>query len=437
MIRKCPTTVDLINSGRMSVFLTLLSLMCFWSSADAQPCSDDRGMLSWKRASWEDGQKEGLMRIPINDEGDSIAVRAHISTTAQGSFTAFGVQTPYVDGDEHWYFGKGSDLGLMFDPDPGQGSSMVEAKLYFERPVSCLSFEISDIDASGPRRDSVFVFANAQSTLPSLTPLSTLNTVVIKNFSAVASGYPAGPSRSGSSLEGQDAGTILVDFGDDVVESVTVRYMEASKTADPGGRGIGLFGNLTLSEAELEPMQVTSFAIDKSEECQPILKWTTLREFNLDGYSVEYSYDGFNFGHAAQTHAKNSYTDTNNYDVLIPRGMNNQNYFRLKLNTPDGSEFLLKEQRVSGEDCFNLASVNVYPNPASKDHFFVEVGTSRSQQTDIAIIDHAGKQVFSTKYMLKEGKNWLKVDSTYFAPGVYHLRFVSGDEIVTRKVSII
>ncbi|NND05062.1 MAG: T9SS type A sorting domain-containing protein [Saprospiraceae bacterium] len=437
MIRRCPTTVDLINSGRMSVLLTLLSLVSLWGAAIGQPCQEDKGMLSWKDSQWQPGQKEGLLMVPLGDGGDSIAMRVQISTQAGGSFSSFGISTPYIDGRTHWHFGKGNDLGVIFDPDAGQGTSMVEATLFFAKPVSCLSFEISDIDASGPRKDSVYVFANAQSTLPALTTLSEKSTVAIKNFSAVATGHPSGPARSGSSLEGQDAGSVLVDFGDAIVESVTVRYMEASPIHDPGGRGIGLFGNLSLSAATLEPMQISSFSIEKSEDCQPIVSWSTIREFNLDAFTIGYSYDGFNFAEAAHATAKNSYTDTNRYELLIPRGMNNQNHFHLTLQTPDGSAYLLKEEKVSGEDCFNLASVNVYPNPSSKDHFFVEVGTSRPQHTDIAIIDQEGKKVFATKYLLKEGKNWLKVDSTYFPPGIYHLRFVSGDEIVTRKVSII
>ncbi len=437
MIQKCLTAEDLIRSGRISVLIMLLSLIGLWGTLDAQPCADAAQEFSWRKTNWTQGQKEGHFYVPWGSKDDSVAASVHVSTASEGTFHAFGVSTPYIDGKAAWYFGKEDDLGVIFDPAPGQGHSVVIATLSFEKPVTCLSFEISDIDASGPRKDSVFVYANAKGGSPAMTALSAEHTMVIDGGSAVASGYPSGPSRSGSSLQNQDAGSILVDFGQTVIESVTVRYMEASGKGDPGGRGIGLFGNLTLSEAELEPMQLIDFAIDRSETCEPIVRWSTLRELDLDQYTVDYSYDGYNYSEALRINARNAYTDTNFYEVLLPRKLNNDNHFRLQRRSQDGTEEILHALSISGEDCFSFSSVNIFPNPSSKDYFLVEIGTSRRHQTQIAILDHAGKQVFATKYELKVGSNWLKVNSLYFPPGVYHVRLVSGDEIVTRKVSII
>jgi hypothetical protein len=103
----------------------------------------------------------------------------------------------------------------------------------------------------------------------------------------------------------------------------------------------------------------------------------------------------------------------------------------------DGDAQNLAELAVSGSDCYSLASVNVYPNPSYKQFFFVEIETSRPQETDIAMFDQSGKQVFRTRYALDKGNNWLRISSKTFAPGVYHLRFAAGEEIVTRKISII
>ena len=151
MIRRCPTTTDLINSGRVSVIITILTL-CLWNNGRAQPCVDQEGQFSWDQVNWPDGQAVGRIKVGIVDSGDSVVLNLSISTAAQGSFQAFGVQTPYVDGRRHWHFGIRDDLGIMFDPEPAQGASPVIIEATFSSPVSCLSFEISDIDVSGSKR---------------------------------------------------------------------------------------------------------------------------------------------------------------------------------------------------------------------------------------------------------------------------------------------
>jgi hypothetical protein len=60
-----------------------------------------------------------------------------------------------------------------------------------------------------------------------------------------------------TALAGSDAGTVLVDFGAQFVDDVTITYTEAGNGVNPAGRGIGLLGN-----TELTPVELMSFSVE-------------------------------------------------------------------------------------------------------------------------------------------------------------------------------
>ena len=271
---------------------------------------------------------------------------------------------------------------------------------------------ITDIDAvtdAGGQRyiDSLSIVGN-EDILPTLTPLSMTPSFTADTGQVLAQDHVI--------KQGED-GDLQVDFMGDQIETVTIRYLDAITDGSRNVRGIGLFGNLTYSKESLLPVDLLSYDVEKDEDCHPMIKWSTTHEYDLEYYAIEYSYDGINFSNAAIVQPQNTYSAVNHYEQTLDRKLNTDNYFRLVKKELDGSQSILALDAIDGRGCFAFNSVNVYPNPARRNHFYLEIGSSNSKSSEIIIYDQTGKVMSQANYPLNEGNNWFKVSSKSFSPG--------------------
>lgn len=435
--------MDNLDSGAVfprlrMIWLTILWVMNSFFNLNAQIEPLPLLILNWDEVNWQNGDRFQNFQLSSPDNPDgSIQLAIQIDTRARGTFEAFGVRSPYLDGREIINFGTQPNLGLMFDPDPGQGNSPVQIKLKFSRPVQYLGFRISDIDAADGRIDSVRIFGNGGEIFPTLSQVSSNPTVRVAGRSAVATGGDSGSARVGSAFGGEETGDILVTFRDEYLDSITIEYFEASGLPDPAARGIGLFGDLSFQPARIYPMNLLKFGIALDGNCQPVVRWVTDQEFGIDEYVVEYSYDGYNFFKAGAIAASNRYTSETEYELPLYRNLNTDNFFRLLKLDFDGSTEILTSESLSGSECFHFTSVNVYPNPSSGNFVYVEIESTGQNPADIAIIDQYGEILVQTRYDLKRGRNLFKLESRHLVPGIYNLRFAIDHEVVSKLVTIV
>jgi hypothetical protein len=420
------------------IWLTILWFISSFINLGAQIEPLPILVLNWDAVHWQNGDRFQHLQLSSPDDPDgSIQLVIQIDTRAKGTFEAFDVSSPYLDGREITNFGTQPNLGLMFDPDPGQGNSPVLIKLKFSRPVQYLGFRISDIDAADGRIDSVRIFGNGGEIFPTLSLVSPNPTVRVAGRSAVATGGDSGSARVGSAFGGEETGDILVTFRDEYLDSVTVEYFEASGLPDPAARGIGLFGDLSFQPARIYPMNLLKFGIALDENCQPVVRWVTDQEFGIDEYVVEYSYDGYNFFKAGTIPASNRYTSETEYELPLYRNLNTDNFFRLLKLDLDGSAQILTSEALSGSECFHFTTINVYPNPSSGNFVYVEIESTGQNPADIAIIDQYGEILVQTRYDLNRGRNLFKLESRHLVPGIYNLRFAIDQEVVSKLVTIV
>lgn len=404
----------------------------------SQECNQTAIHLDWAVVPWQQGIKDRTLELPIPDQSDdNIEVSIDISTQSSGSFEAFDVISPYIDGRDIANFGDKMDLGIMFDPAANQGLSPIVIKMRFSRPVQCVEFEVSDIDIAGGRVDSLVVFGNGGTIRPALAPISATPTVGVSHNSARALGAGTGRASSGSAYGNDNQGNIKVTFGSELLDSITIVYFEASGSLNPSARGIGVFGDLSFYVSELKPANLLKFGVILDDICQPVVRWMTNQEFGIDEYEVDYSYDGYNFFRAGAVPARNQYTSESEYEVALYRKLNTDNFFRLVKIDNQGNKEILAAESMSGAECFQFTSVNVYPNPSTGNFVFVEIEATDEKETEIAIIDQYGELLVQTRYQLKRGQNVFKLASRHLVPGVYNLRFSIEGEIVTKRVSIV
>ncbi len=416
-------------------------LLCHVSGLLAQSgCGPDSTSFSWMDNFWDNGDLENIYRIPLEGMPDSIEVQMEIRSQAPGTFDDGGMMTPYLDGGGTGEFGSSLDLGVIFNPVSVGNMNALEpvvATLTFSEAVTCVEFEISDIDGVSGNADSIIVFANDSTVFPMIGIVSADPTVGASSPSAWALKGMSGPNLDGTSAAGQDAGTVQISFGGTLINSITIKYFDISGDNDPQGRGLGLWGNLVFSQNEVLPVELISYKLQKDENCRPLVQWTTASEYDLEAYVIEYSYDGYNYVLSRLVKPQNNSLGITTYEEVLDRKLNEFNYIRLSKIESDGGQDVIGLETISGRDCYNLNTVNIYPNPSYRDHFIVNINSTKDQNTDIVMIDQSGKLVMRQPYALKKGENWFRISSKSFAPGVYHLRFSTGQETISRKVSIL
>jgi hypothetical protein len=89
--------------------------------------------------TWNDGDFSNNYDVETSG-ALTVNVGFNIFTNSSGSFSDYGVTTPYEDGPgaSGHYFNVGLDLGVIFNPSSNQGQSPVFIDVTFDQPVSCI-----------------------------------------------------------------------------------------------------------------------------------------------------------------------------------------------------------------------------------------------------------------------------------------------------------
>lgn len=252
------------GSSRIPLFLTGLLfcgalLLQAATPAGAVP-------LNWADVVWMDGAMTNAYTL---SNGVEITITVARAPGTTGSFEFF---SPREDCSGECtvprLFGTTHNLAVVFNPNTASTTPIL-ITLTFSEPVNDLSFEISDIDYSGPgtsgethRMDRVRITSlDGTPTLSFKRPDLPIHTFTIDEKTATATAKCTGGQPNchadDTAQAGSEAGTVIVDFGAQFVSEVTITYTEAGNGVNPSFRGIGLFGN-----TELTPVELMSFSVE-------------------------------------------------------------------------------------------------------------------------------------------------------------------------------
>ncbi|MCB0665763.1 MAG: T9SS type A sorting domain-containing protein [Saprospiraceae bacterium] len=354
--------------------------------------------LNWNQVTWNDGDFSNDYDFVVPG-AQTVNVDFNIHTNASGTFSAYGVSTPYEDGpgaSGHW-FNTGLDLGVIFDPNSNQGTSPVYIDVSFDQEVTCLKFDISDIDISGTnRRDRVTITGNNGSAIPLLTVVSQDPTVSVSINRADAIGGNSGANNNGGADPGTDNGNIMVDFGSTPITSIRITYSEISGQSNPAGRGIGLFGTFQFCPPTLLPVKLLDFTTkDADRDCAPEIEWNVAEEINLDHYQVAFSADGNNFNFLTTVMPSDD-PGIKRYQFEAKEKM--EGFFQLSEVALDGTVQALSISHFK-PSCFKDFSSVLYPNPVPGREIRWKLGALSDQKiARLEIFDSYGNKVKNINY---------------------------------------
>ena len=170
----------------------------------------------------------------------------------------------------------------------------------------------------------------------------------------------------------------------------------------------------------LLPLNLLSFNGSKQPNNDVLLQWQTTHEVNSSRFEIEISSNGNSFVKVSTVTAKNTagisnyaYTDNSNWTSDI-------RYYRLKMIDNNGK---FNYSTVLKMNTKQMDGISIYPNPVT-DAFVLNTNNSLLN-TSVKIMDMSG----STIMVFTVNSRYQNIDISYFAKGMYMLRFVDGNTV--------
>lgn len=374
---------------------------------------------------WNNGD---LSHTATNIGGNSINCTATISMHSPGgsfgkSNGASGSQTPTVSGAI--FVVPSSSSCIQVTPDYNQKTGYSNTILIFSALTTSVSFRVVDIDKAAPTDYSYFDRVTITGTNGSTTfnplitkfdPLTDPNFLIISGNTAYVNPASGQADNAISDLTDQ-RGTINVNFGTAIINSITIRIDNAPGTDNnPGAQSIAI-GALSFSQSVL-PVTLTNFSGHRQQQ-DVLLNWSTSQEFNSALFEIERSNGSSSWekiGFVTASGNSSTYVDYSFRDV-----------------NPQGSLLLYRLKQIDIDNKFKYSSVvrittknaasdlQLYPNPA-RDHASINIYSAGQQQASFYILDAMGRTVRTETRKLFTGENNIMLSKfAAIHKGIYHI----------------
>ena len=398
--------------------------------------------LNWASSfspSWSNG---ALSRTASNIGGNTINCTATVSISGPGSFSqamgSSGSQTPTVSGAV--FTVPGSAGRLQMTPNFNQKTSYASLVLSFNAFTTNVSFRIVDIDKSDASSttylDRVTItgsngVSNFQPTITKYDATTDPDFLVVSGNSAWVN--PVSGEAGNTNSNGSDQrGTITVDFGSAVINSVTIVYdNHPSSNNNPADQSIAI-GEVSFSQSTL-PVSLTDFSgYRKNQDIW--LNWTTSQELNSAFFDIERNTGG-NWEKIGTVNAAGNSDQPVHYQFrdLSPQG--DLLLYRLKQVDLNNQFKYSSIVRISAAE--TIGSLKAYPNPVH-DQLSVGIYSPVQQNVRIEITDAGGRLLQQHSRQLVAGENNIMLSGlSAFPKGLYlvTVRDATGRLTGSRKIS--
>jgi hypothetical protein len=168
-----------------------------------------------------------------------------------------------------------------------------------------------------------------------------------------------------------------------------------------------------------------------------LLKWTVLRNAEIDHFNIEYSLDGLHFLSAGTVTANTELPSSANYSFThdVHSFAGSIVYYRVVMYGTKGSkkDSKIVKLLVPGN---NGVYVSITPNPVVKS-MQVKISLNTKQSVQLKVYDITGHSVYELKTELNTGPNVITIDDADRWPtGMYTIRVTCGSKVLTEKLVV-
>jgi trimeric autotransporter adhesin len=180
------------------------------------------------------------------------------------------------------------------------------------------------------------------------------------------------------------------------------------------------------------PVELLSFEAKSQSNSHIQLNWTTVTEINNDGFEIQRSENGVNFETIGWQEGAGNYSGVKNYsfnDYEVNVG--NTYYYRLKQLDFDGDFEYSKI--VSASLKAEVYNISLYPNP-TQNVLYVKYDGGVLNENNVYIVSSDGRKINTN---ITNNQNILLLDVSNFSSGIYYLRIVLGEKIISKTFQVI
>jgi len=201
--------------------------------------------------------------------------------------------------------------------------------------------------------------------------------------------------------------------------------------------GLGMSGSFTASASM--PVSLNSFFVTLSNHKNPVLKWKTLTELNVDYFSVQRSTDLVQFEEVdkitgmGNSNTEKSYTYTDKSSPSNIRYL----YYELMIVDRDGKQTFSPIKMVKTGFASSKLIMKLKPNPIKKpDQLEFQFNAENEGKLAVDVFDLNGKQVIKTTMQAFHGLNNGHLHVCDLPSGTYTINFKYEGLSETKKVIV-
>ena len=245
------------------------------------------------------------------------------------------------------------------------------------------------------------------------------------------------------------------DYGDPsdfVASDLSVSYWSGSVWRDAGGTVTGDHDNgyitsaLTVPFGSKAPTYITFGSKNNlnplpvemtmfSGECKDgvtTLFWQTASELNNSHFTIEISDDMKYFESIGKVAGAGTTSLTHDYNFTHVTD-NNLHYYRLVQTDFDGKTNISQPISVFCSNSNSKPSIYIYPNPFES-HIYLVLENFDSETADVEIINQLGQIITTSKIILTHGYAAKEYEFNELKPGVYQVRVIGNETVLSSKI---
>lgn len=365
--------------------------------------------------------------------------------TGIGECTCINVGALASLGDAPYTAASGKEFGLDSDTYWTNGSGGHASYL----PANAIANTTDDIVYEKDRHGFDMAFA-----FPGL-PAGNYNVQLYfaETFHGVTGGNPTGGAGSRIMNVNIEGNNLLTDFdiSDQIGATTAMIHTYAGITLSGDGimnidfsknpaapdvpaiQGICMIAN---NNATIFPVELLSFrAVPNGNYID--LSWSTASETNNDFFTVERSVDTRIFEAIGTQKGAGSSQSIRHYNMRDLNPFPTKSFYRLKQTDLDGTVAYSPIIEVNFEG--TSSKINVFPNPASGNELFVELGGfAEAHHLDLKLRDQLGRTISAQRVELAFNGNLIvnMMPRKKPAPGMYILEVIDGLDVFQKRILI-
>jgi hypothetical protein len=242
------------------------------------------------------------------------------------------------------------------------------------------------------------------------------------------------PSNGGF-LSGDDGVVITVVDPDPDNESLSTDEQVVQFNWEYIGNGEAPYGQpveITCSNVNCAlPVTLLSFS-GTAEESGNLLKWHTVNEFNLSGFTIERSQDKLSWTPIGFVESEIASIEMRAYQFLDHNPSQGRQYYRLQQMDKDGYFEYSKLISVTTSSSYAPGQIYVYPNPVAEGTLFITLAQEPLPGGIVRLVNVNG-QTIKEEHFRHSG---MELDIKGIVAGVYLIHVTNGQEHYVAKVIV-